>query len=69
MTAPPAPPAQRCSTCGAPFVCGAQAGLPACWCAQGPKLPADVLVAGTTCLCPDCLARRLAELASQATSQ
>lgn len=53
--AQPPSPAERCSQCGAPFVCGYAAGLRECWCSGFPKLPAGDIVAGRGCLCPDCL--------------
>jgi len=64
-TATPAP-ADRCSQCGAPFVCGYAAGLGDCWCASLPKLPAGELVPGLPCLCPDCLRARQAAVADPA---
>ena len=42
------------------FVCGHAAGLPACWCASEPLLPARAIVPGRHCLCPDCLRQRRA---------
>lgn len=51
-------PVERCSVCGAAFVCGYAAGLPECWCASQPLLPARQIVAGQHCLCPACLAAR-----------
>jgi len=59
-TALPAPPAptDRCSQCGALFVCGYAAGLGDCWCASLPKLPAGEIVPGQPCLCPACLGAR-----------
>lgn len=51
-------PVERCSGCGAAFVCGYVAGLHECWCASQPLLPARQIVAGQHCLCPDCLKAR-----------
>jgi len=51
-------PVEHCSACGAGFVCGYAAGLPQCWCASQPLLPARLIVPGRHCLCPACLARR-----------
>ncbi|SFC73083.1 Cysteine-rich CWC [Cupriavidus sp. OV038] len=51
-------PVERCSRCGAAFACGYVAGLPECWCASQPLLPARQIVAGQHCLCPDCLKAR-----------
>lgn len=53
-------PVERCGACGAAFVCGYAAGLPACWCASQPLLPSRRIVAGQHCLCPDCLEQRQA---------
>lgn len=53
-------PVESCSRCGAGFVCGYVAGLPACWCASQPLLPARQIVPGQRCLCPACLAARQA---------
>ena len=51
-------PVERRSGCGAAFVCGYVAGLPECWCANQPLLPARQIVAGQHSLCPDCLTAR-----------
>ncbi|RWA56641.1 hypothetical protein AU476_02500 [Cupriavidus sp. UYMSc13B] len=51
-------PVEHCSHCGAGFVCGYVAGLPECWCASQPLLPARRIVPGQHCLCPACLAAR-----------
>ena len=57
-SAPPfaAPPSANatCPRCGAPFVCGLQAGLERCWCAD---LPATLSPdpAATGCYCRECL--------------
>ncbi|AEI75566.1 hypothetical protein CNE_1c01970 [Cupriavidus necator N-1] len=51
-------PVEHCSHCGAGFVCGYVAGLPECWCASQPLLPARRIVPGQHCLCPACLAER-----------
>ncbi|MEC3769448.1 MULTISPECIES: cysteine-rich CWC family protein [Cupriavidus] len=53
-------PVESCSRCGAGFVCGYVAGLPECWCASQPLLPARHIVPGQHCLCPACLAARRA---------
>ena len=47
-----------CADCGAPFVCGAVAGLPTCWCMEIPTgwFEAD---AGASCYCPACLDKRI----------
>ncbi|MBK7663430.1 MAG: cysteine-rich CWC family protein [Sterolibacteriaceae bacterium] len=47
-------PGQCCAKCGAGFVCGMQAGLAACWCAQLPPV-APPLGSAVGCLCPNCL--------------
>ncbi|HWQ40024.1 MAG TPA: cysteine-rich CWC family protein [Burkholderiales bacterium] len=49
----------RCAQCGREFRCGMH-GLHPCWCATGfaPLAQADPNLPG--CLCPECLARRLA---------
>ena len=47
------PPESHCARCGAPFVCGMQAGTKPCWCAS---LPAIEPVPGRDCLCRACLA-------------
>ncbi|MCG5259453.1 hypothetical protein EM868_07540 [Cupriavidus gilardii] len=54
-------PVEQCAACGARFVCGHAAGLPHCWCATMPLLPARLIVPGQHCLCPDCLRRRQAQ--------
>ncbi|WP_427312310.1 cysteine-rich CWC family protein [Cupriavidus sp. H39] len=54
-------PVEHCSRCGAGFVCGYVAGLPACWCASQPLLPSRQIVPGQHCLCPACLALRRAD--------
>ncbi|MFC4432409.1 cysteine-rich CWC family protein [Cupriavidus respiraculi] len=54
-------PVERCSRCGTRFVCGHAAGLPTCWCASQPLLPARLIVAGAHCLCPACLEHRRQE--------
>ncbi|MHB1359464.1 MAG: cysteine-rich CWC family protein [Rhodocyclaceae bacterium] len=43
-----------CPQCGARFVCGMEAGLEKCWCADLPPLPIVDARAGG-CFCPDCL--------------
>ncbi|WP_245254133.1 cysteine-rich CWC family protein [Paraburkholderia sp. LEh10] len=50
----------RCPRCRRVFDCGARGDRSACWCASMPALPADVLEAGTGCLCPECLADAIA---------
>lgn len=42
--------------CGRPFACGAAVGH--CWCFDLPRLPPTP--GATGCLCPDCLAARVA---------
>ena len=51
--------ASRCADCGAPFVCGAAAGLSTCWCMDK---PAGLLepIAGAGCYCAACLDQRIA---------
>lgn len=51
-------PVERCASCGTAFVCGYAAGLPHCWCASEPLLPARHIVPGQRCLCADCLRQR-----------
>jgi Cysteine-rich CWC len=54
---------ETCPECGARFRCGAVAGQTDCWCRSLPPrlpVPADPQA---RCLCPDCLARLLTELA------
>jgi len=59
------PPGEACATiacgeCGAAFVCGAAAGLGRCWCSEVPgKLPVPHATGGVTCLCRECLLKRL----------
>jgi hypothetical protein len=61
-----------CSRCGAQFSCGMVDGdtREPCWCTGLPALPADALIApaeGTemqNCLCPTCLALKIASLRS-----
>ncbi|QYY31799.1 cysteine-rich CWC family protein [Cupriavidus pinatubonensis] len=60
-------PIEHCSECGAGFVCGYVAGLPECWCASQPLLPARRIVPNQHCLCPTCLQKR--RIAAQETSQ
>lgn len=57
----------RCAGCGAPFVCGAAAGLPTCWCMEKPiaALAAD---AGAGCYCPECLDKLISEQLTDAQS-
>jgi len=58
-----------CPQCGAGFRCGVEAGDGECWCMAMPPLlsvPAKFDVAtgaAASCLCPDCLKRRLAAAA------
>ncbi len=54
-------PVEHCSECGAGFVCGYAAGLPQCWCASQPLLPARRIVPDQHCLCPACLKKRQAQ--------
>lgn len=52
--------AETCPECGARFPCGALAGEDSCWCYAVPNVvpvPAD---GSARCLCPACLARRVA---------
>jgi predicted Fe-S protein YdhL (DUF1289 family) len=44
---------RQCSRCGTPFGCGASGPDNACWCTRYPTVAP---VAGSTCLCPACLA-------------
>jgi hypothetical protein len=50
------PPESRCARCGAPFLCGMQAGEEPCWCAALPPLEP---VPGRTCLCRACFETEL----------
>jgi len=52
---------KRCSACGQPFGCGRSDER--CWCVDLPALPASALRESTDCLCPRCLAERLAQAA------
>jgi hypothetical protein len=56
----------NCTCCGAAFSCGMEAGDDSCWCVGYPKVEpaADV----TSCLCPVCLQRFVAEQVGRATS-
>jgi hypothetical protein len=54
-----------CSRCGATFVCGAVAGLAACWCREKPKLSCGPPDLGASCYCPACLEQRLTDLKEQ----
>jgi hypothetical protein len=46
----------QCARCGAPFVCGMQAGQEPCWCASLPPIePAP----GRGCLCRGCFEEEL----------
>ncbi|MEO8410412.1 MAG: cysteine-rich CWC family protein [Propionivibrio sp.] len=47
-----------CAGCGAPFLCGAQAGLATCWCMEKPTGLLEP-VAGAGCYCPACLDARI----------
>jgi hypothetical protein len=48
------PSESRCVRCGAAFHCGIDdAG--GCWCTRLPPLPASLLKADASCLCPACL--------------
>ncbi|AOK28207.1 MULTISPECIES: cysteine-rich CWC family protein [Burkholderia] len=52
---------KRCPHCGSAFDCGARMQPFACWCAAMPALPPGAQPAtGGRCLCPQCLADRLA---------
>ena len=55
-----------CHACGAPFVCGAMAGLQTCWCMEKPT-GLLVVEAGASCYCPACLEKRISEQSSRAT--
>ncbi|MGB7543046.1 MAG: cysteine-rich CWC family protein [Burkholderiales bacterium] len=46
-------PFSACARCGAPFECGAAAGLERCWCAELPALTSPAPEA--SCYCPRCL--------------
>ncbi|MGH8777520.1 cysteine-rich CWC family protein [Paraburkholderia sp.] len=61
----------RCPRCGHAFDCamraagvttaaGQQSDTPPCWCRAMPPLPAERLVPGRACLCPECLADEIA---------
>ncbi|MBL8398380.1 MAG: cysteine-rich CWC family protein [Candidatus Accumulibacter sp.] len=54
-----APSRSQCAGCGAPFICGAVAGLSTCWCMAQPTVAATDLDANLGCYCPACLQRRL----------
>jgi hypothetical protein len=49
----------RCAGCGAPFFCGAAAGLSTCWCMEKPAGLFEP-VAGQGCYCKTCLDARIA---------
>lgn len=50
---------QRCPACGQPLRCGVAMGDSQCWCfALPPRLSPD---GAASCLCPDCLAKALAQ--------
>jgi hypothetical protein len=51
---------ERCPCCNEPFDCGKRDAVDACWCAQLPSLPLSALDSAHDCLCPRCLAARLA---------
>ncbi|WP_363319302.1 cysteine-rich CWC family protein [Accumulibacter sp.] len=53
-----------CVGCGAPFLCGAAAGLVSCWCMDKPALGVAPESAGR-CYCPVCLEKRLIATARQ----
>jgi hypothetical protein len=48
------PGLRACPQCGTQFVCGSEAGLERCWCADLPNIM-PVVADGPGCLCPDCL--------------
>ncbi|PMS11002.1 cysteine-rich CWC family protein [Trinickia caryophylli] len=50
----------HCPGCGAKFDCACDAKPHVCWCAAMPKVSAERLVPGQSCLCPQCLAAALA---------
>jgi hypothetical protein len=61
---------QRCECCGAAFHCGALAGDATCWCAALAHLPADSLRPdASSCLCPVCLAAKIAGVMPQTLSK
>lgn len=53
---------RTCPQCGVRFVCGAEAGAKACWCAAFPAVDIDPALPG--CLCPVCLEKRTAAAAA-----
>jgi uncharacterized protein len=53
-------PRETCPECGARFPCGALAGDDSCWCQAVPNVVPVPLSADARCLCPACLARRVA---------
>ena len=50
---------KTCSSCGANFFCGPQAGQARCWCDDLPPLPP---VVGADCLCPACLGKAVEKI-------
>jgi hypothetical protein len=50
--------ATRCSRCSTPFECGIAAGRSRCWCFDLPVVAVHDADAG--CVCPGCLADRVA---------
>jgi hypothetical protein len=56
----------RCPHCGRSFDCGRNATTLACWCKSMPPLPADRLEPGSRCLCPECLADKIARTQREA---
>jgi len=45
----------HCVKCGVDMACGADSDTPSCWCKGFPRLPPEVGVDGSQCLCPNCL--------------
>jgi hypothetical protein len=64
-----------CSRCGASFQCGMADAAPsadgaareeACWCTRMPILPPEAYAGSASCLCPACLAAKIAEVGQAA---
>jgi hypothetical protein len=60
-----------CSHCGASFQCGMADAAPSaekagreepCWCTRMPLLPPEAYAGSASCLCPICLAAKIAEV-------
>ncbi len=45
----------HCVKCGVDMACGADSETSSCWCKGFPRLPPEVGVDGSQCLCPNCL--------------